>query len=331
MVNVYVFRSDSSTPSGWSEIGSGYRDRLCLCNGALETGGADNHNHGISGWGCTGSDNNRTDAGGINTQIAAASHTHVQGAAPIIGTASHLPPYKNFRLVYRSTIGWNGLVPSGAIVFRENVPTFGGSRTESGSSSFIRISGTAGGTGGSSSPHNHSVSGTTGPNSQSMSKSIGTPDDVCWGKLSHTHDYSGTSENASAPDYYYWACGLIQASANTFIQANSYLLFDGTPDSKWEVTTAANNHYLRISSTNSIITGGSYLAYNHTHTFSFYSYMNAWDYIVDGSGNASDGRHGHTISFTLAGDANLYPSFVKLTLARALYNFGGLSAQIFML
>ncbi len=337
MVNVYIFRDDSSTPAGWTEIASGYRERLCLCNGALETGGSYTHDHSISNWNCSDDSGTFTNIFGAGSNACAYAHNHTSGS-PIVSSEYHLPSAKCFRLVYRSTSGWNGTVPSGSIVFNESVPS-GWSRTENGSSKFIWISATAGGYGGSDS-HAHTVSGTTSPSSYCVD--LYRWDQTYYpyaSKCSHTHTYSGTSNTSAHTGYYYWACGLVKASSDTYVKVNCYLLFDAAPNSLWEVVTGANNRYLRISSTNSITTGGSYLSLVHDHTMgtiNVSTYDCSGDFEPDWGNNNTYtvGSHTHAISFALA-SATATPAYVKLTLARAKYDFpvpvSVSGSQIFML
>lgn len=327
MVNVFVFRDDSSTPAGWAEISSGYQERLCLCNGGgMETGGSYAHTHSTSNLSCS------TAAGWIYSDyaahLAAKGHNHPIGSITV-SSEYHLPALKKFRLVYRGITGWNGAVPSGSIVFNEGIPT-GWSRTESGSSYFLYIAASAGGTGGSTS-HSHTASGTTGAPSATDWADNGGANSP---SPNHTHTFSGTS-NPTTHDYYYWACGLIKASSDSFVKVNSYLLFDGTPSSAWEIVTAANNRYLRISATDNVTTGGSYLSSTHSHSFSATTSNNSS--MVQNLSMYPDvlfptPDHNHTVSFSLA-SVTVQPAYVKFNLARAKINFGPSIAgnQIFLM
>jgi hypothetical protein len=321
MVNVYGFwDSASSPPSGFFEIAAGYQNRLILLGGTmLETGGSDTHNNHSFANGSVGNSGSSGVADyysyeGFWLQVYS-SHTHTF-ANPTQSAASHLPPYKNFRLIYRSIAGWSFSVPAGIICFSETVPA-GFARTESGGSGFLRIASAYGGTGGGG--HSHTGTGTTGNQPSNTGHAQ-------WGETvqgyailaNHHHTWSYTSTTAT-PDYYYWSCGLIKASSDGLVPRDSYWLFDGDPGVLW-TKVSADGYYLKISSTNAIIAGGAYTSWNHGHTFSGSSDNNDQEQGYDaavGNFNIMLSRHTHVISFTLS-NLTVTPSYVRLNLYKFL-------------
>ncbi|OPY54714.1 MAG: hypothetical protein A4E48_00293 [Methanosaeta sp. PtaU1.Bin060] len=317
MANLGMFRDDSNTPTGFTEIGSGYRDRLIKGGGtALDTGGTDNHEHSMSSWSCNNVNGTTSDGG--STPITGVNHTH--NSASINGSASHLPPYKNLRVLLISADTFNGVIPAGTIVFHEDVPS-GWDRYDGGSSYFIRISSTAGGTGGSLT-HSHTISGTTsGP---SATGTVTGTSSWRYCPNNHTHTFSGTSSTSSSSDYYYWACGLIKASADRILPLNSIVLADGSLSGDfWEEVTGASGRLLRISSTNSITTGGSSDTFSHTHSFSGTTDQMSQSTVVGGGSyyTVALNTHTHSISFNLSA-TNPEPSYVRLKLYKLIRLIG---------
>lgn len=336
MVNVYFFYDQAGTPANFSEIASGYQNRLILLGGTpLETGGADNHNHPVAmnnGSAATANSattawENSTDTDCLYTSTA---HHHVAGSVSI-DTKNHLPPYKNFRLLYRSMTGWNKKLPTGAIVFNASVPT-GWSRTESGGSTFLRTASSYGGTGGAT-QHDHYLSGTTGDRTETDASRA---DHDSYGgaivsRRVHTHNVSGTL-TATSHDYYYWSCGLIKASAESYVKKDSYLLFDGDPGAGWQLIDATNR-YLKISSTNSVATGGSYTSLIHSHSGS-------WSFTSSGSNNTRTAYamntsyagpgHNHTVTGTVT-EQTVTPTYVRLLLYKATRDMGNKACATFVI
>ncbi len=324
MVNVYVFRDDATTPTGWSEIAAGYRDRLVLLGGTvLETGGTTSHSHTVavsaiaqsslysgSSYGAYGS-----------PWRSAKTHQHVNAGTVNCSSYGHMPAYKAFRVVYRSTTDWDGSIPSGSILFRESVPA-GWSRTCDGESYFLLTSATAGSyatwTG-----HNHSLSGQTNNDNGTAQYTSETNQRIPDGN--HYHTFAGQLAN-DYHDYKYWSCGLIKASSDVFIQRDSYALFDGDPGTNWEAVSADGN-YLRISSTNSVAIGGSYTSWTHNHGGSAQITSNqpntgGCHNISSTSGTLWNAcAHTHVVTITVQ-NQTVQPSYVRLLLYKSLTDFG---------
>jgi hypothetical protein len=319
VANVYVLRDDSETPSGWTEIGASYRDKLIKGNGTpLATGGTDTHQHTtLDSWSCgyagvsgsethSGSAFSRADGGRI--------HTHGYGTLSCT-LENHIPPYKNFRLLYRSLTGWNYTVPSGSILFKASTHSKY-DRYDNGQSYFIRIASTAGGTGGATS-HTHVASGNTG--SQDPNYACGVVDGVAitLASSTHTHSYSFTS-SSSTISFSSWACGLVKSNVLTTVVKDLYMFFDDTPTSMFEVVSGADDMFLKVSADNSVTIESHSSA--HTHTCSGNTgYPNE-------TGNPDDTytgyyatvyAHVHSVSFTLH-TVTPEPSYVRLKLAKVL-------------
>jgi hypothetical protein len=312
-VNVYnLSKTTGSVPSGWTEFTAG-ADRLILLSGtALSTSGSDTHNnHTASISLSTTSGDGTTSA--IPTGVETTrSHSHTVSTVTQ-GAGNHLPPYKNFRCFYRNVSGWDGSIPAESIVMNETVPA-GWTAHDSGSSYFIRIASTYGGTGGAL-KHSHTLNGTCdqiGPtfNTKMGGAASGTP----WG---HTHTFSGSSADSSDSDYYYSSIGLVTNSIKKYVKKDMHFLFDGDPGTKWSAITATNR-LLRLSSTGSYATGGSHLAWSHSHTVSFTSDQCSSAAIYSSGGNGDTmPPHTHTVSGSLA-SLSVTPSYIVLHLYKAL-------------
>ncbi len=327
MVNVYVFRSDGTTPSGWSEIATGYRERLPLLGGTpLTTGGTDSHSHALTGTSVSSVCDSAT-FGWTSTandiwlnQGSQLCHTHTVSTSSV-GLESNLPPYKNFRLVYRSVDGWDGTLPAGSIVFREAVPASNYSRVDSGQTYFIRISATAGGTGGADN-HNHLCSVTLANANAPAARLIWNSSPLV-SAIKSTHGHNSNSASSSSTDfnYKYWGGGLISATSDTKVVQDSYLLFDGTPDSgQWEVVSA-DGCYLKALGTYTVSTGGVNTTLTHGHTLSMASSSaNNCNNTKSSIYRSIACSHTHTITSTLD-NQTIQPSYVRFILARAKVDF----------
>jgi hypothetical protein len=331
MTNVYVFRGDANTPTDWSEIAECYRNRLILGGETpLNTGGAASHNHTTTpsvANSSTYSEYQSTTGSGYPYN----QYVHGHGVASTdIQNATNFPPYKDFRLVYRNVVGWNGKIPAGSIVFNETVPT-GYNRVDAGSQYYIRISGTAGGTGGAA-DHYHSC-GVALYNATLTSARInaaGTPTN--WRcNITHGHDIVYANSTSQTYSYKYWGAGLISADSDAQVKQNSYLLFDGTPDeAQWEVIDFTGR-YLACLSAYTVGTGNNDTSFSHTHTYSFNSNGPNALYNIRNGSTDTPSPHTHTISGTLD-SATVQPSYVVLTLARAKNDItGGGARTIFVM
>lgn len=331
MVNVYLF-SEEGPPTNWTEIGSSYRDRLIkIGDTALRTGGAETHTHttgSISNISNTSS-NTLADDGGRTPEAAyESSHEHSSGSISSYGPSSNNPSYKTLRCHYRSITGWNWKVPAGLIAFCESEP-LGWVRFWDGGDKFIRISSTANTEGGGES-HSHTISGY-------FSKALLL--DVTWSSGSvryaqseHRHSFE-VNVTGSAYNYSYWACGLVKADFETPIKKDMYVLFDGDPGYGWE-DAGASGKYLRVSSTNSITTGGSYLSLDHTHSKSNAVSGGADETCGPGSGSGSNSSYtsNHTHTFTISlNSATAEPSWVELLLYKATRNMGGERRSVYVI
>ncbi len=334
MVNVYVFRNDATTPDGWTEIAAEKRDRLILGGGTpLSTGGADAHGHSMINISVSSVSTSAiyvfsSTGGGV--VYSAESHNHLPSSNSV-DNSNNLPPYKNYRLVYRSMVDWNGKIPAGSIMFREELPA-NFTRIDSGSSYFIRISGTAGGTGGNTG-HDHTcyvaLDTYTAATQRVPQTSAPTVSGV---KYTHGHNSAGGTSSSVNFDYKFWSCGLISADSEQTVKANSYLLFDDTPDGAQWVTVDISGRYLAISSTNSVATGGSNTTLLHTHSLSMDSNTanNCQNIRSSTSSSTYYCSHVHTITATL-GEQNIQPPYVNLILARARIDLGSVARAIFVI
>ncbi len=316
--NIYLLWDGAgSAPTGWTEIDAAYQNKMILLGAtALDTGGSDTaHTHTFASYSAgSTAPNIKLETGG--GQPYCQTHSHNISSSPTEGTGSHVPAYKNFRCIYRSTTGWTGSIPSGAITMCDTVPT-GWARHDDGSSYFIRIAASAGGTNGSAS-HTHSVVGSTdGPSSSSTYPSTYVTN-LNTALNTHTHSFSGSTASTTN-DYYYAGAGMVKASADTMVVTGIYALFDGTPDAHWDAVSATG-YYMRCASGNTYASGGSYTSQSHSHSYSFASgasssnalYWNVGTSALDAAGST----HAHTVSGN-TNTANVQPAYVKLLLYKA--------------
>ena len=319
MVNVYVAREDATTPDGWTEVAAGYKDKLILGNGTgLETGGADTHNHtSMTGWSAssvTPASAGSTAGTGSNVIRSGYSHSHIAPASFTCTSTNHLPPYKNFRMLYRDVSGWNFVLPSGSICYKETTHAKY-DRCDDGSSYFLRIAATAGGTGGATS-HNHVASGNTGvPSGSNITCGTGSEDN--WYSATHVHSFGFTS-SSSTISYSYWSCGLVKSNDLTLIVKDLYLWFDGTPPAMFETVTDATDKYMKVSSDNSVAYATNSAAHTHTCSGTSGNSSGVAGANYDTTRVIGD-THTHSISFTLA-SVTPVPSYTRFTLAKTLYD-----------
>jgi len=131
---------------------------------------------------------------GPQDELAGGSHTHDTFSSS--GTnATNLPPYRQLKVIEFNSPGEPATLPAGIIgIFDSAVPE-GWTRYSDQDNQFIRGSGTANTTGGSST-HSHSTSFTTeGPTLPNESRS--TDDAPATATDTHTHTGSGTSNSTT--------------------------------------------------------------------------------------------------------------------------------------
>lgn len=325
MVNVYfLIDSADPVPPGWSEIDTGYKNRLILAGGSLSTGGSDTHNHPGSGTSSdyTGSMQG-TSGSGPYARKGDIAHNHPLTVTNV-AYVNHLPPYKEFRVIYRNIIGWGGNAPRGAILFSENVPS-GWSRVDATSNYFIRIAATAGGTGGSNTPVGHNTT-------YKLENYTGTTVRFAAGEFQcspATHGHfptgMGSATNHSNPNWKYWSAGLLKAIINAWIRKDFYCLFDGDPGAGWELVADQDGRYLKHNgSSPAPSTGGANTVYNHSHALNGISGNADAAVVVNETGSnyyMDFTAHTHFAQITLSAAA-IQPSYVKLYVYKAVTDFG---------
>jgi len=313
MTNVYFLLDTADSITNWSEIAAGYRNRLLLLGGtALETGGADSHTHtvAITGVGSYTTPQLTSYMSGYAAD-SGSPHNHGGGGSGSTTDGGSLPPYKDFRLLYRSVTGWNGAIPAHAIGFNygDSTPT-NWSSYDSAQTYFIRISATAGGTGGATS-HSHTINVQTYTHSGGTT-SRGNTSANTWFGINHYHGASVGSSSQSH-DYYYQNAKMIHCDMDTSVVPGIILLFDGDPGATHWTAWGSDHHLLRCG--NDLNTGGSHGLMTHNHggggsvtsgTCTNATYLRGWSTYS----NIWCG-HTHSISFSIAND-NSFPAYVRL-------------------
>ncbi len=263
MVNVYIFYVDSSTPSGFTEIDASYRDRLIKLGGtALQTGGSATHTHtGVVesyNFDYSGTQKNIS-WGGNAFASAAGSHGHTEKINSI-SSASSFPAYTKIRLMYRNVVGWDGSVPSGGVICKENSAS---GWSDLGYTNFAYIT-NAYGTSISQATHSHDVC--VSLNALSAGDGLQSKSGTSFAYRGHGHLASSISLTSSVIyDYYYAAIRFIKTSSTQYIMKDGICLFDGNPGDRWTLIDAYNDRFLKFG-TGSWSTGGSYYSYNHSHS-----------------------------------------------------------------
>ena len=275
MGNVFFFWDGSGgPPSGWSEIDPAYQNRLISINSTpYILTGADQHSNGAGMNNSTPTASSQCNGSyGGSIQMIAHNTLHGHGQDTItVSPSNNLPAYKNFRLFYRSTSGWDQTLPAGAIIFLDTTQPIPANwfAVEINGSAFIRVSASYGGTGGGDTT-GHTISGTSGNNTQADG-SVGSPSGGLLTARYHNHNFS-TTTSVHSLDFYFWAAGMIKATTNTRVPVNGYLLFDATQGAGWQ-SVGTPGQLLRICSYGAILTGGTYNGlHNHGGSW-FYSSM----------------------------------------------------------
>lgn len=266
MVNIYLlYCSNDSIPDGWTEISSTYRNRLIkiTSSGFLSTGGAATHTHTInSGFDLGNSSTiNNTKTG--TTYVTTQAHTHEIDTSSL-GTASNIPYYKNYRLIYKDYSTLTSF-PANSACIMGSLPSSGWEWDES-EDCFIRIASSYGSKGGSNSHyHTYTASWYSFAQESSVGRSAGTGVNVQTA-IYHAHGTQNINTDSQDFTYKYWGGGVCKAveDANV-IPANSYCFFDSTPPTGW-TSVSSTGALIKNLADRTIATGGD--DNSHTHTLS---------------------------------------------------------------
>lgn len=274
MVNIYfLYCSNNSVPTGWTEISSSYQNRLIKISTSslLATAGSDTHTHTVStafslaSGGATQVTKTSTSSNNVNVS----NHTHTAGGTHTLSSDSSLPYYKNYRMIYKDASTFNGNLPAGAACIRGSLPASDWEWDES-EDCFIRTSSSYGTKSGNNS-HTHTYTGywNSTTSSTSARNNSGTTQSAFG--ASHTHYTSGTpaqvTTDSSDHTYKWWGGGVCKTSSVvSTLPAYSYCFFDGSPPSGWTTVNSYNGYFVKNLASRSISDGGT--DSTHTHTIS---------------------------------------------------------------
>ena len=301
MVNVYIFYVDSSTPSGFTEIGETYQNRLIKLGGtALQTGGSSTHDHSgsVSSISTYSADSAHKGVSSGEEVLASASHTHPSGTVNSVSGVSNYPAYTKIRMIYRNVSGWNGVVPAGGVICKEGSAS---GWSDLGYTGFVNITNTYG-TSVSQESHSHSVSASL--NALSASGGLTSKSGSAYAYRLHGHSSSSTTLSSDVTyDYYYAAIRFIKASTYArYVMKDGICLFDGNPGDHWTLVDSYNDRFLKFGS-GSWETGGSYSSYSHSHSGSATSGGSNTNYQIEISGGTGyyifPASHTHTFNISL--------------------------------
>jgi len=302
MVNVYIFYVDSSTPSGFTEIGETYQNRLIKLGGtALQTGGSSTHDHSgsVSSISTYSADSAKMGYWDERYEVlTSASHTHPSGTVNSVSGVSNYPAYTKIRMIYRNVSGWNGVVPAGGVICKEGSAS---GWSDLGYTGFVNITNTYG-TSVSQESHSHSVSASL--NALSASSGSTSESGSAYAYRLHGHSSSSTTLSSDVTyDYYYAAIRFIKASTYArYVMKDGICLFDGNPGDHWTLVDSYNDRFLKFGS-GSWETGGSYSSYSHSHSGSATSGGSNTNYQIASGGTKSyyifSASHTHTFNISL--------------------------------
>lgn len=282
MVSIYFLLCDNGdVPSGWTEISATYQGRLLkkASSGLLATAGTDTHTHTVTtkvALASGGATNSATSTYGSDN-IITANHSHTASSADQsvdAGTETSLPYYKNYRMIYKNISEFTGVVPAGAAVLMEALPSaptpdYDHWAYDENDSCYIRIASSYGGYGGAD---NHIHPLTVAWNLASVSAATRTSGGVSFvkGATFHTHDPTGMQTDSTAHTYRWIGAGVSKAiTATACLPAGSIAWFDGTIPSGWTaISSSYNNYFVKNmgSANRTLQTGGTDGTHTHTAT-----------------------------------------------------------------
>jgi len=278
MVNIYfLYCSNDSVPTGWTEISSSYQNRLIKIaqSSLLTTAGTDTHTHTITTKCTLASGGQGTGATTGSTEGAYPVNAHAHDADAYthsIGTGDSLPSRKTYRMIYKDASTFNGSLPAGVACIRGDLPAANWAWDETTDDCYIMLASSYG-TKTITSGHTHVYTGgwsATVPTT-AYRTSGGTPTISICPYGGHSHGTSSVrlnfDMNSSNQDTYkYWGGGVCKTTAAvTTLPAGSYCFFDGTPPTGWTtISSSYNGYFVKNLTAHSISTGGNDATHTHT-------------------------------------------------------------------
>ncbi len=331
--------SAAAVPTGWTDISSTYNNLFprgdTIANFGT-TGGTSNHIPTTSSVTVSATNNNQSSTGGGNgTTLATLGHTHPAPSITNIADATpssnnNIPAYRTLRLMSYDA-GIPNVIPAGGVALFDStpgVPTDGSwTRLSAQDGKMIRVSTTAGSTGGSDT-HNYTLTWSgLGMSSGAVLKNgfLGASNR---GVGPHTHAAPAPTTSAtmsSLPPYI--TPLLAKANANTpTISVGFSAMFDGDPGGGWVIRSQSSgsadnttfyHQYLRP---NTAWNGTSQGRDNETLTTATVDtpdanpgFTNLAGLFLTGDGSSPD--HTHTLTATFNNSTDVIPPYFGVVVA----------------
>ncbi len=232
--NMIVLWDGGAAPAGWSCVSCGSGDffqKFMRGAAAYATTslGAATHTHAASGAVAANATGSRNNDGGTNISSTAHQHTY----APVIGSGSNLPSYRQLRVIRYDSAGEPATIPAGAILIFDAAVPSGWTQVSAQDNFYAYGENTVGTTGGSNT-HTHTITGDTdtafgGTVSASNNNPRGSA-----APPTHTHTInSATASTSNEPAYLTVILGKLTSATTT--QNNYITMWDNTPEAGWVV------------------------------------------------------------------------------------------------
>lgn len=324
-----LFWEDETVPENWtcvSNEGGDYYHRFP--RGAAEyggEGGTENHTHTGEVTGCSGPSRTTTQKWRFwnlgTKECASPAHTHTGTAS--VASASHLPPYRDFRIIrYDGDIPC--IIPAGAIGIFEDLPA-GDWEQAYGDDRYLR-GGAVTGTGGSQ-DHTHEVTVTAGGASEVVTINVRwvfEGEEIEIAGPGHTHEQTGTIDEAeNKPPFMTVRLG--RAGNDNPLPAGLIAMHTTGPGEGWSVVSDFEGYFIRDTGTYGE-TGGTE---THTHSNKTFETGNPTQIEQKEMGKGeydrkevADPAHTHTLDLSFSEDAAI-PPYRDTIFARAEYALEG--------
>lgn len=346
VIRMFLFWDGGAPPTGWSIIddydGMYPRGEVASNFGVL--GGGANHTPTVSSVGqnyVNGANSNNLSSGNNNNFWASQGHNH-GGTVTAVGSATNEPAFYTLKLI-RYDAGVPNTIPANAIAIFDNdpgIPVSGWTDlSQTGSDplfqKMIKISGTAGSTGGSDT-HTHSLTwsalASAGQQTEGANPLLANGTTAT---TTHTHTAPATTATASIttiPDYI--AIQLAKAGADTAtISVGITAMFDGDPGGGWVVRSQSSGtaletpfyrKFLRPAATYNAVASCSTQGCN-THSHAASNSGNSGTNVGAGTNNnnlnlsippaISGNGHAHTLTANFTANTDNTPSYFNVLIA----------------
>jgi hypothetical protein len=316
MGNIFVGWIDvSDPPSPWTRLtrqGKYIRNTSDYSNHLVATGSAThNHDGTLGSWSCNNDTAVKIDSW-ENYQSAMTVHSHNAPSSVSTGSVDNDPPYYGIDLIYMDATTWENSVrsfPVGTLILSYSSINDDSLSRHSASDGYFLYNTTPGTVSGSSSTHNHAISGTTAASGTSGITKDYTDVNYGTAPTSHTHTISITSSSTyPEPAYVQTRLYEVTSIVNKAFQY-TVAFFSDTPSSNWTILTAWTNRLIKGGDSDP--TNGGSDTHNHTFSGTTSAWIQASPTLEIGNDESSTNTatsHSHTVSGTLASVSNVPPS-----------------------